>query len=243
MSSPTQNEGHTEASQQQLVPVESPIHAKARSIMGRSFLGLPEVQQGFGRTLDPTLYARIPFSEATLRTCSKTHILLAGQALTLNQLRVLVDAVWEEPEEDEGETYDAGCYQEAFAAATKMEARWYLLSKEANKRMLNKTYKRQRACLPSNSDVPLVSEVAYMIFLYWRIHGEPLYSDVSVRCQDEASLGEDEDVADGLRATIRFCPDENLVDIGLVDDHEELTDAEGPLGLASALQPEAECLT
>jgi hypothetical protein len=159
---------------------DTPLQARARAIMGKNFLGLEEVRRGYGIALNPKQLAEIPFSEETLRACKDTHVLIAGCALSINEIRKLADS----------DFYDTDWYnREPFANDKKVSVQWYLLRKEPVPESRSKTYDQQTALL-KEEEVPFACEVTYMVILYWLTHRERLLLDVFVRCQDKDSDGD-----------------------------------------------------
>lgn len=159
---------------------DSDSQSRARAIMGKNFLGLEEVRKGFGIALPVQQLAEIPFSEETLRQCKDTHVLVAGSALSVNEIRKLAD----------DDFYDTDWYRrEAFANEKKVGVRWYLLRKEPVPESRSKTYDEQTALLTKEEEVPFACEMTYMVILYWLTHRERLLPDVYVRCQDKDSGG------------------------------------------------------
>jgi hypothetical protein len=158
---------------------DSDSQATARAIMGKNFLGLEEVRRSYGIALDPEPLAEIPFSEETLQACKDTHVLVAGAALSLNEIRQLA----------EGDFYETDWYKRESFATTKVGARWYLLRKEPVPESRGKTYDQQCSLLTKEEEVPLACEVTYMVILYWLTHRERLLPDVYVRCRDKGSNG------------------------------------------------------
>jgi hypothetical protein len=147
----------------------------ARDIMGKNFLGLAEVEQGYGIALRVEQFAKIPFSEETLKACRDTHVLVAGAPLSVNAIRRIAD----------NDFFLTGWYSgEPFANDRKVSVRWYLLRKEPVPESRNKTYNQQIALL-KEEEVPFACEVTYMVILYWLTHRECLLSNVYMRCQDK----------------------------------------------------------
>src|SRR5690606_30146732 len=146
---------------------DSDCQAKARSIMGKNFLGLEEVRRGSGIALPVEQLAEIPFSEETLHACTDTHVLVAGSELSVNEVRTLADS----------DFYDTDWYsREAFATTKKVRDRWYLLRKDPVPESRSKTYVQQTALL-KEEEVPFACEVTYMVILYWLTHRERVLPD------------------------------------------------------------------
>jgi hypothetical protein len=154
---------------------DSAAQAEARGIMGRNFLGLEEVRTALGITLPAEQLAAIPFSEETLRQCMDTHVLVAGAALSLNEIRTGAARrlpVWNWPP------------SEPYLNHIRMSVRWYLLRKEPVPESRGKTYKKQCSLLTAKEEVPLACEMAYMVLLYWLTYRRRLLPGVHVRCSD-----------------------------------------------------------
>ncbi len=187
---------------------DSNCQAKARSIMGKNFLGLEEVRRGYNVALNPEQIAEIPFSEETLQARKDTHVLVAGAQLSMNEVRKFADS----------DFYDTDWYnREAFANDKKVSVRWYLLRKEPVPESCSKTYGQQTALL-KQEEVPFACEMTYMVILYWLTHRERLLPDVYVRCQDKSSDGDHVEVgffrSDGLYVC-HYWDDERAGDLGL----------------------------
>lgn len=193
---------------------DTDCQAKARAIMGKNFLGLEEVRRGYGIALDPEQLTEIPFSEETLQACKDTHVLVAGSALSVNEVRKLADS----------DFYDTDWYKrEPFANDKKVSVRWYLLRKEPVPESRNKTFAQQTALL-KEEEVPFACEVTYMVILYWLTHRERLLPDVYVRCQDKDS--------DGRRVYVGVFDSDEFDVSGYWDDYRY-----DGLGLASSVPP------
>jgi hypothetical protein len=156
---------------------DNAAQARARTIMGRNFLGLEDVHRGYGIVLPAKPLAVIPFGEETLRQCKDTHVLVAGAALSLNEIRALVPdnlPVWNWPSREPRDN-------------ARMCVRWYLLRTEPIPASRAKTYQKQCLLLTTNEEVPLACEMTYMVILYWLTHGVRLLPDAYVRCSDAPS--------------------------------------------------------
>jgi hypothetical protein len=170
---------------------DSESQSRARAIMGKNFLGLEEVRRGYAIALPVEQLAEIPFSEETLQACKDTHVLVAGSALSVNDVRKLADS----------DFYDTDWYsREPFANEKKVSVRWYLLRKEPVPESLAKTYNEQIALL-KDEEVPFACEITYIVILYWRTHRERLLPYVYVRCQDKGSDGRRVDVGNFTSGT------------------------------------------
>jgi hypothetical protein len=200
---------------QNLVP-EAAIHAKARRILGRNFFGLKEVQRIHRRILEPSLYARIPFSEATLRQCCQTHDLRSYSP---------VDFIDQFPRRDRAKRA---------AHRSRVPDRWLLLRKAAVPGTPGLLYAEQRSLLSASEVVPLACEMAYMATLAWWTHRERVLPNGFLYCGDRLTsdcrmvIGNNGLVVD-LWCSVESC-----------NRLKELIDEK--LGLASAIRPETECL-
>lgn len=143
--------------------------AKARSIMGKNFLGLDEVHRGFGLTLDPDQFATIPFREETLQEHKDTHILVAYTPLSLEEIFTLSHEI---------------CYRYRSYVEEESNLGWHLIGKEPAQESIDKTESEQFAMLTNKAGLPRLSELAYMVNLYWLTYGERLLKDCDVLCQD-----------------------------------------------------------
>jgi hypothetical protein len=127
--------------------------ATARDIMGKNFLGLEEVCNGYA-----VLYSddqllqilEIAYSEERLQACKDTHILFPGYPLSLIDIHRKCGDLF----------YDNDWYHlEAFANEKKVSVRWYLIRKEPVPGSLGKTYSEQTDLLPKEEEVPFACEV------------------------------------------------------------------------------------
>jgi hypothetical protein len=182
--------------------------------MGKNFLGLKEVQKGFGIMPLADQYATVPFAEETIAQCKDTHVLVAGAALSVNDIRRIAHS----------DFYDTDWYDhESFASDKKVSVRWYLLRKEPVPESRSTTYDEQTALL-WEEEVPFACEVTYMVILYRLTHRECLLSDVCVRCQDKES--------GGVRVNVGNFDSEGFLLSYYWDDHRA-----DRLGLASSVPP------
>jgi hypothetical protein len=159
---------------------DTPFQARARSIMGKNFLGIGEVMHHFGvkyTAKQIVQLAMIPFDEDMLCAYKDTHVLVAGAQLSVNDIHRIAAS----------DFYNALWYnRESFANDKKVSVRWYLLRKEPVPESLGRTYNEQVSVL-KDDEVPFACEMTYMVILYWLTHRVRLLADVFVRCQDQES--------------------------------------------------------
>jgi hypothetical protein len=157
-----------------------------REIMGKNFLGLAEAAKRFGVALskdDERALAEVPFSEAVLRECVSTHVLVATLPLSISDIRSKVDR--ELFCSHEGAWYN----NEAFASVKPNRAHWLLIRKTEVPGSLSKTWQDQQALLGKDEEVPTSQEVVYMTILYYLVTGERLFQNLYVRTRDVSSSG------------------------------------------------------
>lgn len=108
--------------------------AQARKVMGRRVIGLPELH-AVAERLKITVPSRIPpipFTLSTLERAARDHVLVLGvrsdalgRPLTINSFR---EHFGIDPAVSEPCMYNQDWYvREAFAARTRLKARWYLI--------------------------------------------------------------------------------------------------------------------
>ena len=156
---------------------------RAREIMGKNFLGIEEVTKHYGMAFSAeqlASLATIPFSEATLKACKDTHILVAGFPMTILEIRAKAPK--------NPKTFysykDAWYNNEAFAANERVELRWYLIRKNIVANSTSKDFETQKDLLSENEMVPRACEFTYAIVLYFLVTGERLFGNVYARCAD-----------------------------------------------------------
>ena len=146
-----------------LPPDEAPI--TPRGIMGRNFLGIEEVVNFYGVTFSPDelkALERVPFSEATLKECKDTHVLVAGCPMTV--LDVRARALATKPNTFYLPEKDAWFAGQAFANE-KVDLRWYLIKQSGVEKSGSKTFANQKLLLGPEEEVPRVCELLYAAVL------------------------------------------------------------------------------
>lgn len=176
---------------------ETPSQQTAREIMGSNMLGTLEVERYFGELTDEQREALeiIPFSEETLKACTKTHILVADVGLSLLDVR---------QKARKGLFYSQNWFDnEEFAGRTET-ACWRLIRKIPVDGSFSKDWSEQNALVDSKIDeIPSARQVVYTTILHFLATGERLFEKVYVRTSDVDSDGNRVSVGDfgvgGLR--------------------------------------------
>jgi len=176
-----------------LLPIEEPTPTTPRKIMGRNFLSIAEVEQHFGVTYSEEQLkslAEIPFSEATLKECKDTHILVAGFPMTILDIRTKIYSKKMEicfvPRGVRYRLSENGGYSaQAFAATEKVGLRWYLIRKDiVNHSFSAETFNDAKRLLGPGDVVPRACELVYATLLYFMATGERLFGRWYVCCID-----------------------------------------------------------
>ncbi len=158
----------------------------AREIVGRNMFGIEEAIKHFG--VKPTraqlsALAEIPFTEAELRECKDTHILVAVFPMSILEIRG----------NDERRLFyshheDAWYNKQAFAK-DRGEAAWHLVKKTPVANSTWKTWIEQQALLAKNEETPTPRAMVCTIIGHFLATGERLFENVYVRCSDVDSDG------------------------------------------------------
>lgn len=152
----------------------------AHDIMGKNFFGLNEVSVHYGVEFGNGLVAAlatIPFSEATLRNCKDTHILVAGFPMTILDIRAKA------PNQFHSHG-DAWYNSHAFAADKRVDPRWHLLRKEIIAGTQSRSFAEQMSLLSNSEEVPDACDLVYATILYFLATRELLFRGVYSRCKD-----------------------------------------------------------
>jgi hypothetical protein len=160
---------------------DNSIQARARGIMGDNYLGPEEVRQGYGVIYaddEVAALGEIPFPVKTLQACNKTHVLVAGSPLTINDIHSKADDAFGRIEWNR---------REPFAKNQRVRIGWYLLRRDAVSGSTNKTYPDQATLLTNEEEVPHACEVVYMAALYYLTWRKRLLLDSDVVCCDKDS--------------------------------------------------------
>ncbi len=178
---------------------DSPSQATARAIMGKNFLGIPEVHKAFGVTLTPEELKEVEVISfggkalglAELEPLKETHVLFLGvsrdgqgKPLTINRLRELFPRTGQ----PRFAPYDWFAKEE-FATKPTPRLRWYLMRKEILPESMGKTWREQERLLKPDEERPLAVEVTYLAFFYYLINRERLFEHDYVWCRDRDPVG------------------------------------------------------
>jgi hypothetical protein len=155
---------------------------RAREIMGRNMFGIEEAIKRFGvnpsRRETATL-ADVPFTEATLKTCKETHVLVAVFPLSIIEIRSKAKLF-----------YDQSWYNNESFARDKGEAFWQFVRKTPVANSTSKTWDEQQALLATNEETPTARVMVYTIMGHFLATRERLFENIYVRCQDVDSIGD-----------------------------------------------------
>jgi len=169
---------------------------RARSIMGKSFLGVEEVGEGFGVQLSPEELEKVrdvPFSEGTLRECKDSHILFLGverdkdgSPLTIQRLRDMFPT--------EGQpcfcSYPKATQpRDSYATTETPGLRWYLVARRLREESRSKPYWQQELFLRANEYRETAVVYVYMVFLMYRARRERLFREDLVWCKNVGADG------------------------------------------------------
>lgn len=159
-------------------------HDRAREIMGRNMFGVEEAVKHFG--VKPTKkdladLATIPYSEAVLKACKDTHVLVAVFPISILDIRHKASQELFFYAQD----WHGG---EAFAK-DKGGAHWYLIRKTPVDASTSKTWDEQQRLLSKDEETPAARVVIYTMIGHFFATGERLFENVYVRCQDLDSSG------------------------------------------------------
>ncbi len=154
---------------------ETDSQKAARDIMGRNFLGLPEVAQYYGDLSEEqtAALAEVPFSEDTLRTCAESHVLMADIGLSILDVR---------QKACKGLFYSQDWFNgEQFARETEKAACWRLIRKTPVDDSTSKAWNEQKKLIADTDEIPSARQVVYMIILNFLATGERLFETLYVR--------------------------------------------------------------
>ncbi len=159
---------------------------QAHEIMGKNIFGIEEAVQHFG--VKPTraqlsALAEVPFTEAELRECKNTHILVAVLPMSILDIRGKVSR-------NQRLFYDQDWYNKEAFAKDCGEAAWHLVRKTPVKNSTSKTWNEQQALLAENEEMPTARVMIYTIIGHFLVTGERLFENIYVRCSDVDSGGD-----------------------------------------------------
>lgn len=159
-------------------------HHDAKAIMGTNFLGIDEVEQAFGvkySSGDRAKLAQIPFDEATLKACVRTHVLVAGFPMSINDVRQKVSG-------NAARLFYSALGKAWFEREQLVQiavgVRWFLLRKEPVQNSTSKTYGEQEGLIPQGEEIPFARDIVFAIMALFLTTRERLFENVYVRCRD-----------------------------------------------------------
>ena len=182
-------------------PTSSQI--RAREIMGQNVLGIElagwnmfgieEAIKHFG--VSPSrqqlaILADVPFTDATLEACKKTHILVAMFPLSIIEICGKTNS---------GLFHEPSWYNRESFANDRGDVSWQLVLKTPVRNSTNKTWDAQQALISQDDETPTARVVVYTIIGHYLAtsggpssplaKGEQLFPSIQVRCVDLASYG------------------------------------------------------
>lgn len=152
-------------------------YKRARSIMGKNFLGIEEAMVHLGISIqrsERNALSNIPFTEATLRSVRDTHVLVALPPCSLFGIRdraphglfITEKRAW----------YD----RQSFATYVH-EPSWCLLRKEPLSTVPNRTWDEQHSDFQEHEEVPVAYALVYATIAFFLTTGKRLFETVMVR--------------------------------------------------------------
>lgn len=158
---------------------------RAREIMWPNFFGFQEAVKYFGviTQRDEILsLSKIPWSEATLEECKKTHILVAVFPLSILEIRGKVA-------QDQRLFCNQDWYEKQAFAKERGNAEWKLIRKTPVNDSTGKTWSEQQALLSTNEETPTARVTVYATIGHFLSTAERLFEKTYVRCSDVGSGG------------------------------------------------------
>jgi len=164
---------------------ESTTTQKLARAIGIPVFGIEEAIQHFG--VKPTqaqlsALAEIPFTEAELRECKDTHILVAVFPMSILDIRGKVERKLFYSHED-------AWYNKQAFAKDNGESAWHLVRKTPVDNSTGKNWNEQQALLAKNEETPKTRVVVYAIIGHFLATNERLFERIYVRCSDVDSDG------------------------------------------------------
>ena len=156
----------------------------AGEIMGPNLFGVNEAVVHFG--VNPSkqqlvALSEIPFTQAELRECKDSHVLVAVFPISILDIRSKVNSRL---------FYGRSWYNKEFFAKSRGKGGWHLVSKTpvANSTS-SKTWDEQQALLGKNDETPTAQVMVYTIIGHLLATDERLFENIYVRCLDVGSNG------------------------------------------------------
>ena len=154
----------------------------AREIMGKNFLGIEEAIQHFGVNFSEhelQALAEISFSEAVLRECKDTHVLVCVPALSILDIRIKRQLFHN--------NHDDAWYNRQRFAKDKWQVGWYLISQTAVSDSKSKNWNEQKALLQDFEIIPSARIMIYTIISHFLATGKRLFEKGYIRTSSVAS--------------------------------------------------------
>ncbi|MEW6144139.1 MAG: hypothetical protein AB1598_03865 [Thermodesulfobacteriota bacterium] len=205
---------------------------EAREIMGKNFIAIDDVARILSVSISrKARYAlqHIPYSDGTLQTCKKSHILFpgvpednSGNLITIASIRETFGVDFDE--QPCFSYVDYWYIDENFASKKTCSLRWYLIRKSILPNSRTKSYHEQIRLLRGDEELPSAVEIVYMTFLYYFVSdGKRLFESSEVLCKDAGWDG-------------RIVTAGSFNNVGLVISQVKLNDRSKDLGLAPVLR-------
>ncbi|MBI5077521.1 hypothetical protein HZB94_04035 [Candidatus Falkowbacteria bacterium] len=155
---------------------------RARELLGReNVFGPEEVKKTWGVRLEQV--PDILFSEAELKECKDTHILVMVCPLSIVEIRDKFPG-------DQHLIYAQEWYNNESFAKDRGKVGWHLVRKMPAENSTYKKWDEQQALLGKNEEMPTAQVMIYTIIGHFLATGERLFDDVYVRCSDVVSNGD-----------------------------------------------------
>lgn len=180
---------------------------RARAIMGKNFFGIEEAIRHFG--VNPTrpqivALSTIPFSDAVLKRCKNSHVLIALFPLSILEIRDRAKQTLFFSHED-------AWYNDEIFAEELAEARSWLIQKTPLESSTDTNWWTQQKMIGKNAKVPSAQLMVYCVIGHFLTTGERLLKDVYVRTSTVGS--------GNLRVNIGHFGDDGLCIDGKSDDY------------------------
>lgn len=161
----------------------SVTETQAKKIMGKqNMLTIQEIKRFLNSKMDSQSFDKlqnVPFSIEFLEKYKKTHVLVPGLPISLEDMHELFS------EEFGAKTSSSiiwYCAEDFFKQ--KLELGWYLCRRQAVPGTHQKPFLEQLRVLEKPEKIPSVCALCYTIILYWHIRHKRLFCEQAVRCLD-----------------------------------------------------------
>ncbi|MCL5017318.1 MAG: hypothetical protein M1155_01465 [Patescibacteria group bacterium] len=196
----------------------------AKEIMGNNFFGIEDAIEHF--KLRPTrseiaTLQDVPFSEATLRACKDTHVLVAVFSLSI--LEMLSNKMLQ-PLFSVGDTEKAPWFKKEKFFWKEGEVRWCLIRKNPEDDSFNEEWVDQLSRFGMHSDPARVRMAVYAALGHFLKTGERMFAEGMARCAELDESGRRITVGpfkeDGLRIQA-WWDDSRAYFVGAASAHKE----------------------